>query len=165
MRRIVIATCTTATSLVLLLSWSTSLKASAVAAPLDAADAGTPSSGASTPSTTPAPAPASAPAAGAAPAPAPANATTTYDGTTASTQYGPVQVRITVTGGKVSAAQAIQLPTGNSRDHQINAVAIPTLNTEAVAAQSARISMASGATYTSGGYVKSLQSALDKAGI
>lgn len=159
MRRIIIAICTTATGLVLLLSWPTSLNRSASAATLGAG--GAPSSAASTGVGAPAPAP--APAAGA--APAPAATTTTYDGTAASTQFGPVQVRITVTGGKITAAEAIQIPTGNPRDQQINASAIPTLNQESVAAQSAKITMASGATYTSGGYVKSLQSALDQAGL
>lgn len=159
MRRIIIAICTTATGLVLLLSWPTSLNRSASAATLGAG--GAPSSAASTGAGAPAPAP--APAAGA--APAPAATTTTYDGTAASTQFGPVQVRITVTGGKITAAEAIQIPTGNPRDQQINASAIPTLNQESVAAQSAKITMASGATYTSGGYVKSLQSALDQAGL
>lgn len=161
MRRIIIAICTTATGLVLLLSWPTSLNRSASAATLGAG--GAPSSAASTGAGAPAPAPAPAPAAGA--APAPAATTTTYDGTAASTQFGPVQVRITVTGGKITAAEAIQIPTGNPRDQQINASAIPTLNQESVAAQSAKITMASGATYTSGGYVKSLQSALDQAGL
>ena len=51
------------------------------------------------------------------------------------------------------------------RDAQINAFAIPQLNKEAVAAGSAKIDTVSGATYTSGGYIGSLQSALDQAGI
>lgn len=91
--------------------------------------------------------------------------TTTYDGATAQTAYGPVQVRITVTSRLVKAAQAIQVPTGNGMDQRIAAYAVPVLNQEAVAAQSAQIALVSGATYTSRGYVTSLQSALDQAGI
>jgi uncharacterized protein with FMN-binding domain len=79
--------------------------------------------------------------------------------------YGPVEVRITVKNGKVTAAQAVEYPDQDPRDAQINSYAIPTLNSEAVAASSAQIDTVSGATYTSGGYISSLQSALDKAGL
>jgi uncharacterized protein with FMN-binding domain len=76
-----------------------------------------------------------------------------------------VQVRITVTNGKVTNATAIVYPSGNARDQEINAYAIPTLNQEASAASNAQIDMVSGATVTSTGYINSLQSALDKAGL
>jgi uncharacterized protein with FMN-binding domain len=89
----------------------------------------------------------------------------TVTGDEAQTMYGPVQVKITVAGGKVTAANAIEYPLNSSRDQQINSYAIPALNSEAVAASSARIDAVSGATYTSEGYVTSLQSALDKAGL
>jgi uncharacterized protein with FMN-binding domain len=91
--------------------------------------------------------------------------TKTVTGDAASTRYGPVQVKLTVTHGKVAAVQAIEYPTGSRRDQQINAYAIPALNQEATAAKSANIDMISGATYTSTGYVDSLQSALNKAGL
>ncbi|MEU4152069.1 FMN-binding protein [Streptomyces sp. NPDC026659] len=77
------------------------------------------------------------------------------------TQYGPVQVRLTVSGGKVTKAEAVQAPKGGTSD-QKTALSVPKLNQEAVAAQSADIDSVSGATYTSTGYKKSLQSALDK---
>ena len=80
------------------------------------------------------------------------------------TIYGPVQVRITVAGGRITAATAVEYPSGTPRDEQINAYAIPQLNQEAVAAGSAHIDTVSGATYTSGGYIGSLQNALDKTG-
>jgi uncharacterized protein with FMN-binding domain len=51
------------------------------------------------------------------------------------------------------------------RDQEINSYAIPQLNSEAVSAGSAQIDTVSGATYTSEGYITSLQSALDKAGL
>jgi uncharacterized protein with FMN-binding domain len=94
-----------------------------------------------------------------------ASGTRTVTGDAADTQWGPVQVQITVTNGKVTAAQAIVYPQNNERDLEINSFAIPALNQEAVAAGSAQIDMISGATVTSGGYLTSLQSALDKAGI
>ncbi len=86
----------------------------------------------------------------------------TVTGDAAGTQYGPVQVRLTVSGGKITKAEAVQAPRGGQSD-RITADAVPKLNQAAVAAGSADIDAVSGATYTSAGYVKSLQSALDKA--
>jgi len=86
-------------------------------------------------------------------------------GASVDTRWGLVQVQITVAGGQVTAAQAVRCPQGTPRDQQINSFAIPTLNAEAVTASSATIHMVSGATYTSTGYISSLQSALNKAGI
>jgi uncharacterized protein with FMN-binding domain len=89
----------------------------------------------------------------------------TYTGDSVDTQWGPVQVRITVTSGKVTSAAAVVYPNGNGRDQEINSYAVPTLNQEAVNAGSAQIDTVSGATVTSDGYIGSLQSALDKAGL
>ena len=89
----------------------------------------------------------------------------TFTGDSADTQWGPVQVRITVSGGKVTAAQAVVYPDGNGRDQEINSYAIPVYNQEAVQKQSAQIDAISGATVTWGGYTASLQSALDQAGL
>ncbi|MFI6351255.1 FMN-binding protein [Streptomyces sp. NPDC050743] len=85
----------------------------------------------------------------------------TVTGDATQTQYGTVQVRLTVAGGKITKAEAVQAPKGGLSD-QKTALAVPKLNQEAVAAQSARIDAVSGATYTSDGYKKSLQSALDR---
>ncbi|MFI5679681.1 FMN-binding protein [Streptomyces cellulosae] len=92
-----------------------------------------------------------------------AQAAKTVTGAVAQTQYGPVQVRITVAGGKITKAEAVQAPKGGTSD-QKTALSVPKLNQEAVAAGSADIDTVSGATYTSDGYKKSLQSALDQAG-
>lgn len=89
--------------------------------------------------------------------------TGTVTGDAANTQYGPVQVRLTVSGGKVTAAEAVQAPKGGRSD-QVTADAVPKLNQAAVTAGTADIDAVSGATYTSAGYKQSLQSALDKAG-
>ena len=89
----------------------------------------------------------------------------TYTGDAADTRYGPVQVQITVTNGQVTAAQAVAYPENDPRDEQINSYAVPELNQEAAAAKNAQIDTISGATYTSEGYIQSLQSALDKAGL
>lgn len=89
----------------------------------------------------------------------------TYAGDTAQTQWGPVQVQITVKNGKITASDVLQVPSGNPRDDEINSYAVPVLNSEVVATQNANIDMVSGATVTSDGYVQSLQSALDQAGL
>ncbi|MEV6946371.1 FMN-binding protein [Streptomyces sp. NPDC051172] len=90
-------------------------------------------------------------------------ATKTVTGDTVQTQWGPVQVRVTLEGGKLTDVTAVQYPTDNPRDQQINGYALPRLRSEALQAQSANIDTVSGATYTSGGYRQSLQSALDSA--
>ncbi len=89
----------------------------------------------------------------------------TYTGDAVSTRYGDVQVKITVANGKVTAAEVTTVPWNNPRDQQINSYAVPVLNSEAVDAQSDQIDMVSGATYTSEGYIQSLQSALDQANL
>ena len=87
----------------------------------------------------------------------------TFTGAVADTRWGPVQVQITVKAGRITSADAVQHPTGNSRDQQINAYAVPQLNSEVTDAQSAQIDLVSGATVTSRGYVQSLQDAIDQA--
>ena len=95
--------------------------------------------------------------------PSPA-ATTTVTGSVAQTRWGPVQVRITVAGGRITDVSVVQYPHENGKDQQINARALPVLIDETISAQSASIDMVSGATITSEGYVQSLQSALDQVG-
>jgi uncharacterized protein with FMN-binding domain len=98
------------------------------------------------------------------PSPAKTAATTsTINGTAADTRYGPVQVQITVSGNRVVSSNAIVYPTNERRDREINDYAVPQLNGETVQAQSANIDTVSGATYTSDGYRRSLQSAIDAA--
>ena len=89
----------------------------------------------------------------------------TVAGDAVSTRYGDVQVEITVENGTITASRVTQVPWSDHRDQEINAVAVPVLNEEAVAAQSADIDMVSGATYTSEGYIASLQSAIDRANL
>ncbi len=89
----------------------------------------------------------------------------TFLGDAVNTRYGPVQVQIVVSNGKVVTSEVTQVPWNDHKDIQINSYAVPILNSEAVAAQSAQIDMVSGATYTSDAYITSLQSALDQAGL
>ncbi|MGW1892836.1 FMN-binding protein [Streptomyces sp. NPDC002004] len=116
----------------------------------------------------------SAPPAFSAPSPAPsrpsshasgpATRTGTFTGDVISTRYGPVQVAATLRGGRLTAVKVLRTPSDNGRDREIAAYAVPRLNEEALGAQSAHIDAVSGASYTSQGYITSLQSALDRAG-
>ncbi|MFD3450815.1 FMN-binding protein [Streptomyces sp. NPDC058691] len=89
--------------------------------------------------------------------------TGTFTGDPIDTQYGTVQVAATLTKGKITSVQVLQAPDQNGRDQQIAAYALPRLTQEAIGAQSAHIDAVSGASYTSQGYIQSLQSALDQA--
>jgi uncharacterized protein with FMN-binding domain len=86
--------------------------------------------------------------------------TKTVNGAAVSTRYGDIQVQIVVSGSKIVKATAIAYST-RGKDGEINAYAIPTLQTETLTAQGAGIDTVSGATFTSDGYRQSLQSALD----
>lgn len=89
----------------------------------------------------------------------------TFTGDQVDTRWGPVQVEITVAGGRITAATAVVYPDSNPRDQQINSYALPVLSSEVIAAQGAQIDMVSGATVTSQGYLGSLQSAIDQANL
>jgi uncharacterized protein with FMN-binding domain len=86
-------------------------------------------------------------------------------GAVANTQYGPMQVRITVSGKKITNVTVVQQTNGGGPSSSIDAMAIPQLNQETLTAQSANINAVSGASYTSAGYKQSLQSAIDQAGL
>jgi uncharacterized protein with FMN-binding domain len=176
LRRVILAICATAVGLVLLLSFKSHTQSAP--GPSPAAALGSPAPG----STGAAGTGASGAGAAATPASTQGTGSAAKSGTSASgtgktgsaktvtgaawpTIYGPVQVRVTVTDGKLTAVTATEYPEETPRDYQINSFAIPALNSEALAAGSAKIDTVSGATYTSGGYVGSLQNALDKAGI
>jgi major membrane immunogen (membrane-anchored lipoprotein) len=91
--------------------------------------------------------------------------TTTVTGDVVQTQWGPVQVQLAVHGGTITAVKVLQYPNGNPRDVEIANYSLPILIKETTQSQSAQIDMVSGATYTSQGYLQSLQSALDQAGL
>jgi uncharacterized protein with FMN-binding domain len=93
------------------------------------------------------------------------SAATTYDGDVVSTRFGNVQVQITVENGRVTDSTVLQVPWNDHKDQEINGYAVPILNSEAVDAQGADIDMVSGATFTSQGYIESLQSAIDQANL
>lgn len=160
MRRIIIAIGTTLSGLVLLFSWPTSTNQTVASSgstggTTTASGATTTSGGSTTAGGTTTSGGSTTAATG---------TTQTFDGESVGTRYGNVQVRITVTDGVITAAEAIDHPSGGRND-QINNYAVPILTDATLAAQSANIDMVSGATFTSRGYVQSLQSALDQAGL
>jgi uncharacterized protein with FMN-binding domain len=151
-KKIVLWLMSTTTVLVLLFGYHTSTSSqntatadSSVVAPVGSSSTGT--SGGSSTSTDP------------------GATSATYTGDSASTRWGPVQVQIAVTDGSVTDVSVIDYPSGNGKDQQINARALPVLVQETLDSQSADIDMVSGATVTSEGYLESLQSALDQAGL
>lgn len=107
--------------------------------------------------------PAPATAATAAPTTAAGTAPKAFDGAAVDTRFGPVQVQIQITGGKISEVAILQYPDSAGRSVRINSGALPILRSETLSAQSASVNAVSGATYTSVGYVNSLQSAIDQA--
>ena len=153
MRRVTLWLLSTVTAVVLLFSYRTSTNGgsgTAVAATVPATGPTT-TTGAS-------PSPSAAGSAGTG-----STAAKTYTGSTVATRWGDVQVTITVTNGKITDVQVPVYPSGNGRDQEINAYALPALRQETLAAQSADIDTVSGATVTSDGYLQSLQAALDAA--
>lgn len=125
--------------------------------------AATPAASAS-PTSSPAPSASASPPASATSAPAPtqAAATKTVTGSAIDTRYGAVQVKLTFTGNTITAVDTVQAPNGSGRDQEINQQALPILQQEVLSSQSAKIDTVSGATYTSEGYMQSVQSAIDK---
>ncbi|MDP9115948.1 MAG: FMN-binding protein [Actinomycetota bacterium] len=89
----------------------------------------------------------------------------TLAGRAVQTQYGVVQVQVVVASSKIENVSFLQLTAFDGRSQDINSQAAPILLQETLAAQSSHIDTVSGASYTSLGYVQSLQSALDQVGI
>jgi uncharacterized protein with FMN-binding domain len=153
MRRIVVAVMSTISGLVLLFSYHTSRNEASTAVVGPGSSGGSTSASGSS----------SGQSSGSSNGSAGSAASGTYTGDSVMTRWGAVQVEITVSDGKITAAEAVEYPQANARDRQINASALPVLAEEATQAQSADIDAVSGATVTSDGYIQSLQSAIDQA--
>ena len=96
-------------------------------------------------------------------APSPVTKNGTFTGPSIDVKYGFVQVKITVVNGRITDAVAVKAPSGKN-DRYTN-MAVPILKKQTLAAQSANIQGASGASYTSYGWYTSLQGALNQAGL
>jgi uncharacterized protein with FMN-binding domain len=163
MRRAVLTLGSTVAGLAALLTFKS--HAIAAAAP----DASTPPASAATSQPAATPAGAKGAAAGKSAAASPsastqaAARTVTVTGTVATTAYGPMQVRVTLDGTRITKVTVVQRTDDGGTSDTIDASAIPKLTSETLAAQSAHIDAVSGASYTSSGYIESLQNALDQA--
>jgi uncharacterized protein with FMN-binding domain len=167
MKRVILTITGTIAGLVALLSFKShgQVVGASSGLPSAALPGTTSTSASSAPASTP-----SSSSAGAAPstssgASSTAPTSSSYTGSAITTRYGIVQVKITVSGKRITNVGFVQLTAFDGRSQQINSDAAPTLLQETLAAQSAQIDSVSGASYTSQGYDESLQSALDKAGI
>jgi uncharacterized protein with FMN-binding domain len=164
LRRVILAIVTTAIGLVLLLSFKTHASgglASSTIGTTNQNGTGTSPTGSSSGTATGKTAKTSGSGSGG----SGSSASKTVDGDVAQTVYGPIQVQITVKNGKITAVDVPEYPNSTMRDSQINQFALPQLVQETIAADSANIDAVSGASYTSQGYISSLQSAIDKAGL
>jgi uncharacterized protein with FMN-binding domain len=157
MKRVALTIVATVTGLVLLLQYKTPPSGAGRPAALAPVS---PSSSAG--SASPSPSPTHRTHHRASPSATPKAATTQSAlGAAITTRYGPVQVKVTETSNRITDVTAVQLPSQDSHSQSIAAYAAPKLRQEAITADSARINVVSGATYTSDGYAQSLQSALD----
>jgi len=86
---------------------------------------------------------------------------TTVTGKVANTVYGPVQIELVVKSHKIVKVAVLEQPTNTIHDIQIGEFAFPKLISETLTAQNAKVDAVSGASYTSAGYIASLQSAVD----
>ena len=107
---------------------------------------------------------ASAPSSASTPSTSSTTGATVATGDAIPTRYGDAQVRVTVSGGKITKVEALQLQGADPKSVQISSSAEPLLRQSALTKQTAAIDAVSGATITSASYEASLQSALDKLG-
>ncbi|MGD1053299.1 MAG: FMN-binding protein [Candidatus Dormibacteria bacterium] len=164
--RAAVALAATAIGVVLLFSFRTP-QTPAVAVTVPSTSAAVSPSATSTPSAAP-------PTGGASPTPTPvATATSTpavnglrsgtYAGQAYSDQYGTLQVQVVISGGRITDVKLLQYPQNEPQSSFISSEALPQLREEVLQAQSAKIDIVSGATFTSENYAASVQSALDAA--
>jgi hypothetical protein len=158
MRRVILTIVGTIAGLVALLSFKSHLPTAPSASVSTAGGSGS-TSGTPAPSSSPSTVPGEFPMgslAGKLPA-----GETAVTGHVATTVYGPVQIQLITRNSKIVKVAVLQQPMNTANDIQIGEFAFPKLIGETLAAQTAKIDAVSGASYTSAGYIKSLQSALD----
>jgi uncharacterized protein with FMN-binding domain len=157
MRRITLWLFSTVSALVLLFSYRTSTMGAGGETPNAAAGPDAAAARAATAGPTRAPTTSSSAAAKA------STGDGSYQGSLTQTRWGPIQVAITIVGGKITDVAVPIYPNDNHRDQEINSYALPELRQATLSAQSANVDTVSGATVTSDGYKQSLQAAIDAA--
>ena len=164
MRRVILAIAATAVGLVLLLSFKSHSSSGGLASTITPPDQNGTAPSTADPSTA-AGTGTTSPSGGSTSGGKGAGTSQTVDGDSVQTAYGPIQVDITIKNGKITAVNVPVYPERTMRDVQINEFALPELVQETISADSANIDAVSGASYTSQGYISSLQSAIDRAGL
>ncbi len=89
----------------------------------------------------------------------------TYTGQTENTPYGPVQISVAISSGKITDVNFLQMPNDLGHSQEITNFSEPLLKQETLQKQTAKLDFVTGATVTSSGYQQSLQAALDQAAI
>jgi uncharacterized protein with FMN-binding domain len=87
----------------------------------------------------------------------------TYTGSVADAVYGQLQVVATISGGMITNITWPVYPNNPGHTSQVSATALPALEQEAIAAQSANVNIVSGATQDSEAFQQSLAAALAQA--
>jgi uncharacterized protein with FMN-binding domain len=172
MKRVLLSITGTVVGVVALLSYKTHGQVATASSGLPSAGlpgasvtSSTPATSTTTTAAPPNPATSTASSAGAPTTSAAGAASASFTGSAVTTRYGVVQVKVTVSGKKITNVAFVQLTAYDDRSQRINSGAAPILLQETLKAQSAQIDSVSGASYTTRGYEQSLQSALDQAGI
>jgi uncharacterized protein with FMN-binding domain len=93
---------------------------------------------------------------------APAGGVRSAVGPTEQYGYGRLAVRVTARGHRITNVTVPTIQTAESYSQQLATQVIPTLRSEVLSGQTARINGVSGATYTSEAYAMSVQAALDR---
>jgi uncharacterized protein with FMN-binding domain len=158
MRRITVALVGTVAVLVLLFSYRTSLAGSK----LGPAGGSGGSGGGTKPGVVRSVAPSTSASPGSTASPGTGSGTETVNGSVVFNGFGPVQVQVKISGGKITSVDAVQTPQ-DGHSQRINSYAVPQLNQEVLSAQRSTVDAVSGATATSDAYRQSLQAALDAA--
>lgn len=145
-------------------AWILSYKVAPQPSGLTAGPAPSPGTAQASPSpeVTPSGSPSDSPTPSASPTPA-TSPSGTFTGQDVPNRFGDVQVQVFISNGRITDVKALQLPYDRARSAYISQVAGPMLRDEALQAQSARIDIISGATYTSDSYAQSLETALQQA--
>lgn len=86
-----------------------------------------------------------------------------YTGKSSDALYGYIQVKATISGGKLTNVTFLDYPQDQRNSIEINNAVMPLLKQQAISSQSAQVDGVSGATDTSQAFVESLGDALSQA--
>lgn len=88
----------------------------------------------------------------------------TFSGKREYAYYGYVKVQAIIQNGSLQDIKVVEYPSDNGRSRYINGIALPYLIQETVSANTWKVDLISGATFTSVAFLRSLQEAMKAAG-